>query len=40
VFFECSKCHLPYFGGARECGAPAAGGAPGAWQQWASSTCC
>jgi hypothetical protein len=33
VFFECSKCQLPYFGGARECGAAAAaeavGGAPG-----------
>jgi E3 ubiquitin-protein ligase MYCBP2 len=33
VFFECSKCHLPYFGGARECGAAAAAGAPGAWQR-------
>eukprot|EP00878_Enallax_costatus_P037922 GHUV01043023.1.p1 GENE.GHUV01043023.1~~GHUV01043023.1.p1 ORF type:complete len:276 (+),score=59.39 GHUV01043023.1:1848-2675(+) len=21
LFFECSKCHLPYFGGAKECGA-------------------
>lgn len=30
VFFECSKCHLPYFGGARECGA--AGDAPGGGQ--------
>ncbi|WIA08484.1 hypothetical protein OEZ85_007920 [Tetradesmus obliquus] len=29
VFFECSKCHLPYFGGARECGA--AGDAPAAY---------
>ncbi|KAF6264521.1 hypothetical protein COO60DRAFT_1457625 [Scenedesmus sp. NREL 46B-D3] len=34
VFFECSKCRLPYYGGARQCGAAApaaAGNAPAAY---------
>jgi E3 ubiquitin-protein ligase MYCBP2 len=26
LFFQCTRCHLPYFGGARACGAAAAGG--------------